>query len=390
MRGHIKKRSKRSWSIWLDLGRDATGRRRQKCLTVKGARRDAERELNRIIREIETGAFVEPSKMTMTDYLDRWLKDHARNRVSPKTHERYSELINAHIVPALGHYRLSQLRPLHVQGLYTNLLEKGRKDGRGGLSPQTVVHIHRLLRAALQQAIRWQLLARNPADAVDPPRPAKTEMIALTEAETATLLEAAKRSRLRLPILIAVATGLRRGELLGLRWTDIDLDGGEASIQRTLEQTRDGLRLKEPKTQKAARTVALPSLAVEALRVYKVQQGERRLSLGPAYEDQGLVFAREDGSLWPPDTFSTAFCALIRRSGLPRIRFHDLRHSHASQLLRQGVHPKVVSERLGHSSVKTTLDIYSHVVPGMQREAALGVDAALRRAIEDEENKRGK
>lgn len=387
MKGHIKKRSKHSWSFWIDLGRDANGRRRQKCITVKGTRRDAERELARVINEIDTGSFVEPSHMTVADFLKQWL-DHARNRVSPKTRERYGELTEAHIVPNLGSYKLSQLKPLHIQGFYSDALVKGRKDGRGGLSPQTVVHIHRLLRAALQQAIRWQLLARNPADAVDPPRPAKTEMRALTEAETATLLRAAERSSLRLPILVAVATGLRRGELLALRWSDIDLKTGETSVQRTLEQTKEGLRFKEPKTQRASRTVALPAIAVEALKRRKVQQAERRLQLGPVYEDHGLIFARDDGSPWPPDAFSTAFASLIRRSGLPRVRFHDLRHSHASQLLRQGVHPKVVSERLGHSSVNTTLDIYSHVVPGMQRDAALGVDRALRQAIDDENKKK--
>ena len=387
MKGHIKKRSKQSWSIWIDLGRDGNGRRRQKCITVRGRRKDAERELARIVNEIETGAFVEPSHMTVATYLKRWL-DHARNRVSPKTHERYAELSRTHITPSIGSYKLSQLKPLHIQEFYSNALKNGRKDGRGGLSPQTGVHIHRLLRAALQQAIRWQLLARNPADAVDPPRPPKTEMKALTEVETAALLRVAEGSFLYLPILVAVVTGLRRGELLGLRWSDIEIGTGETSVQRTLEQTSEGLRFKEPKTQKASRTVMMPAIAVDALKAHKVHQAERRLMLGPAYEDHGLVFARDDGSPWPPDTFSTAFAALIRRSGFPHVRFHDLRHSHATQLLRQGVHPKVVSERLGHSSVKTTLDIYSHVVPGMQLDAAMGIDRAMRQAINDENKKK--
>ncbi len=387
MKGHIKKRSQQSWSIWIDLGRDGNGRRRQKCITVRGRRKDAERELARIVNEIETGAFVEPSHMTVAIYLERWL-DHARNRVSPKTHERYAELSRTHITPGIGSYKLSQLKPLHIQEFYSHALEKGRKDGRGGLSPQTVVHIHRLLRASLQQAIRWQLLARNPADAVDPPRPPKTEMKALTEVETAALLRIAEESSLYLHILVAVVTGLRRGELLGLRWSDIDIGTGETSVQRTLEQTSEGLRFKEPKTQKASRTVMMPAIAVDALKAHKVHQAETRLMLGPAYEDNGLVFARDDGSPWPPDTLSTAFAALIRRSGFPHIRFHDLRHSHASQLLRQGVHPKVVSERLGHSSVKTTLDIYSHVVPGMQLDAAMGIDRAMRQAINDENKKK--
>ncbi len=388
MKGHIRRRGKRSWAIVIDLGRDANGRRRQKWITVKGLRRDAERELARIINEIETGEFVEPSKMTVGEYLERWLSDHARTRVGAKTFERYGELIRGHIVPALGAYRLSQLRPLHIQGLYTEALKSGRKDGHGGLSPQTVVHVHRVLRAALKQAVRWRLLSRNPADDVDPPRPPKTEMRALTEDETAKLLSAAARSTLATPILVAVTTGLRRGELLGLRWTDIVLDRGELIVRRSLQQTRDGLTYKEPKTARARRKVTLASLAVEALRQHKAVQAEERLRLGSVYQNNGLVFPRPDGQPWPPDAFTSTFAAFIRRSKLPQIRFHDLRHSHASQLLRQGVHPKVVSERLGHSTVSITLDTYSHVLPGLQHDAALGVNGALRSAIEREKNEK--
>ncbi len=387
MKGHIRQRGKRSWAVVLDLGRDADGRRRQRWHTVHGTKKDAQRELARLLHELNTGAYVEPARMSVGEYLERWLADYAKNSVAAKTFERYAEIVRVNLKPALGHLPLPKLQPLHIQSYYSKALSEGRRDGRGGLSAQTVLHHHRVLHVALAQAVRWQLLSRNPADAVQPPRAAKTEMRALTEDETAKLLRAAAWSTLYMPILVSVTTGLRRGELLGLRWVDATLDHGELAVRRSLQQTRDGLTYKEPKTACARRTVTLPPLTVEALRQHKVSQTEQRLRLGPIFEDNDLVFPRPDGRPWSPDAFTSAFSAFIRRSGLPRIRFHDLRHSHASQLLRQGVHPKVVSERLGHSTVGITLDTYSHVLPGLQRDAALGIDLALRKALEQEKNR---
>ena len=207
-------------------------------------------------------------------------------------------------------------------------------------------------------------------------------MQGVDEAGTARLLQAVEGMRLYMPVLLAVMTGMRRGEILALRWQDTDLEKGLVAVRRSLEQTRDGLRFKQPKTGKGMRSVALPGIAIQVLRRHRTEQAQERLKLGPAYEDNDLICPRPDGSPWPPDSLSTAFASLIRRSDLPRIRFHDLRHSHATQLLRHGIHPKVVSERLGHSKVGITLDTYSHVLPGMQEEAASKVDAALRTAIE--------
>lgn len=187
----------------------------------------------------------------------------------------------------------------------------------------------------------------------------------------------------RLPVLLAVTTGLRRGEILGLRWEDVNLRTSVLTVRQPLEQTKGGIALKQPKTQKARRTVALPQLSVEALRYRKKEQAKERLLFGPDYNGHGLVLARADGSPWKPDSFTSSYRSLVRRLGLSHIRFHDLRHTHATQLLRQGVHPKVVSERLGHSTVGITLDVYSHVLPGMQEDAAHRVDVALRTALQD-------
>jgi integrase len=382
MRGHIRKRSRASWAIVIDLGRDPGGKRRQKWHTVHGTKQDAERELANLLNSIHKGDYVEPSKMTVSDYLSNWLAEYAKLNVSPKTYERYMDIISKNILPALGEYHLSKLRPLHIQSFYTDALTQGRKDGRGGLSAQTVLHFHRVLRKALQQAVKWQLLARNPTEAVEAPRPQRKEMHAVDETGTARLLHAVEGMRLYMPVLLAVMTGMRRGEILALRWQDTDLEKGKIAVRRSLEQTRDGLRFKQPKTGKGMRSIALPGIAVQTLRRHKIAQAQERLRLGPAYEDNDLVCPRLDGGPWAPDSLSTAFAGLIRRSDLPRVRFHDLRHSHATQLLRHGIHPKVVSERLGHSKVGITLDTYSHVLPGMQEEAASKVDAALRVAME--------
>jgi integrase len=293
-------------------------------------------------------------------------------------------------MPALGHHVLPKLRPLHIQEFYANALAKGRKNGNGGLSPQTVLHFHRILHKALTQAVRWQLLARNPATAVEPPRPQREQMRALDEKETATLIKSLAGNQLYLPTVLAVAGGLRRGEILALRWQDVDLGNGRAVICRSLEQTKDGLRFKSPKTERGRRTVVLPGFAQEALRSHKVQQAAKRLATGPAYSDHDLICARPDGTPWPPDALSTAFAAFVRASDLVHFRFHDLRHTHATQLLRHGVHPKIVSERLGHSNIAITLDTYSHVLPGMQEDAIAAFDASLRVSLASSRNAQDK
>jgi integrase len=380
MKGHIRKRGK-SWAVVFDLGRDASGKRRQKWHAVPGTRRDAQRELARLLNEMNTGAYVEPARMTVSEFLDRWLADYAKPKVSPKTFECYQEMIDGHIRPALGAYLLPKLAPLHIQSFYSRALASGRKDGKGGLSAQSVVHFHRLLHKALAQAVKWQLLARNPVDAVEPPRAERKEMRALDEDETARLLSLLGESRLYMPTMLAVTTGLRRGEILGLRWGNVDLVAGTLTVVQSLEQTKGGLRLKSPKTHRSRRSIALPAMTTAALRLHRVKQAEERLALGPAYDDEGFVCPRPGGAPWAPDVLSTAFAAFVRRSGLKQFRFHDLRHSHASHLLRAGVHPKIVSERLGHSTVGITLDTYSHVLPGMQQDAVKLIDAALATAI---------
>lgn len=380
MKGHLRKRGDRSWAVVLELGRGADGKRRQKWHTVHGTRKHAERELTRLVNDLNTGGYVEPSTMLVRDYLELWL-GRVEPQVAAKTFERYGDIVRGHLVPSLGQHLLSKLQPVHIQQSYADALRDGRKNGKGGLSTQTVLHHHRVLRKALHQAVRLQLLARNPADAVDPPRPARREMMALDEAQTGALLQLAEGTPLHLPVLLAVTTGMRRGEVLALRWEDMDLERGVARVRRSLQQTRDGLSFKEPKTAKSRRQVDLPSIAVDALRARRVEQAKHRLRLGPAYDDGGLICSLADGAPVRPNSVTSTFKALARRAGVPALRFHDLRHGHATHLLRHSVHPKIVSERLGHSTIGITLDTYSHMLPGTQREAAHLLDTALRAAI---------
>lgn len=386
MQGHIRQRGD-TWTIVVKVGEYPNGRPRYKWHGGFKTKKEAQRELTRILNEMNTGAYVEPSRMTVALYLDRWLADYAKTNVSAKTYEGYEEFIQKHLVPTLGHYLLAKLTPLHIQAYYSKALQTGRRDGKGGLSPQTVLHHHRVLREAMQQAVKWQLLARNPVDAVQPPKPQRKEMKTLDEEETIQLLEATKGTLLHIPVLVAAATGMRRGEILALRWEDVDLKAGVLSVCQSLEETAAGLSFKQPKTAKSRRVVDLPPMLVEALVRHKSEQANQRLQIGAAYENHGLVVAREDGRPVVPSRLSITFGAFVKKTGRV-IRFHDLRHTHASVLLKKGIHPKVVSERLGHSNIGITLDTYSHVMPGMGREAALRFDEALRAAPQSNQNLR--
>ncbi len=381
MRGSIKQRGKGVWRLVFDLERDHTGRRRQKVVTFKGNRSDAEAELTQQLAKAKNGGLVEPNNLTVAEYLARWI-EHVATRTSAKTQERYEEIVRLGLVPHLGAIKLSKLRPIDIQGFYAEALKSGHMQRAGGLSARTVLHYHRILSQALKQAVKWQLLPRNPAEAVDPPKPEHREMIALDEDQTATLIDRVKGNAVYVPVLLAVTTGLRRGEVLAFRWCDVDLDRAALTVTRTLEKTREGgLRFKQPKTRKSRRTISLPSIAVGALRKHRVEQAELYLSLGVGWDDDGLVCARPDGGPINPNTLTSGFASFVRKTDIPRVRFHDLRHTHATQLLKEGVHPKVAQERLGHATIAVTLDLYSHVMPGMQEDAALRVDRALKAAL---------
>lgn len=379
MKGHIRERSPGHWAIIIDVRDPTTGRRRRKWHSFAGTKREAQRECARLVSDLSGGAYVEPSRTTLREYLDQWL-EHMKGQITPRSYERYAELVHKNLVPLIGSVPLTKLRPTMISQAYGRSLENGRRDGKGGLSPPTVQYMHRVLRHALQQAVRWQFLVCNPADAVKPPKAERREMKALDADGTAALIEVARHTGLFVPILLGALCGMRRGEIVALRWRSVDLERAQLSIVASTEQTRDGVREKPPKSGRG-RTVALPSLVIEEMQQHRLRQAEALLRLGVRLSDERHVVTRADGEPVQPRSLTHSFANFLKKHGLQRIRFHDLRHSHATHLLASGVHPKIAQERLGHSSVAITLDLYSHVLPGLQADAAARVDDGVRAAI---------
>jgi integrase len=316
---------------------------------------------------IEAAVLATEKDPSLALYLKEWLS-HARGRVRATTYKGYECLIRCYVLPALGEVRLSELSPLHIQRLYSSLLTPERN-----LSAGTVLNLHLVLTQALGQAVRWGILDKNPAKGAQPPRPVRPEPVVVDPAMASRIVAALQGSAVELPGTMAISTGMRRGEILGLRWADLGPDLRHAQVRRTLHTTGRGLAFSEPKTRRSRRAVALPEIVRPPLDRAREEQALRR-SNAKAWQDLDLVIDRGDGGPLHPDTLSSRWRLFLRRSGLPHIRFHDLRHAHATLMLLQGVHPKVVSERLGHASVGITLDIYSHVLPSMQQDAVRAFD----------------
>jgi integrase len=384
MKGHIRERSPGHWAIVIDVRDAATGKRKRRWHSFKGTKRATQIECARLISELQGGTYIDPSKATVSAFLDQWL-DYTKSRVSPRTYERYVEICQRNIVPLLGAITLVKLRPAQISSAWTSALASGHRGhggrGRGGtLSARTVHHMHTVLKAALGRAVRWEMLIRNPAEAVDPPRPERAAMTTYDMPQTAELIEVATGTRMLVPIVLAALCGMRRGEIAALRWEQVDLARGQLSVIQSAEQTKSGVRYKPPKSGKG-RTVAMSATVTDELRQHRLRQAQGLLRLGVRQSDATFVCAREDGAPLQPNSLTIYWARLLAGTALPRIRFHDLRHAHATHLLSSGVHPKVASERLGHSKVGITLDLYSHVLPGMQEDAAARVDDALQAAI---------
>lgn len=360
--GSVYKRKDGRWEARISL--DHGGR---KALYGK-TRTEVARKLTEALKARQDGLPLVPERQTVQQYLGSWLDGVARLRVRPTTFDGYERLVRLHVNPEIGSVRLARLTPQALARLYERLLQKG-------LSARTVSLTHSVLHSALSQALRWNLVARNPADAVDPPRTQRREFRTLALEEAGRLLEGARSDRLYALYVLALTCGLRQAELLGLRWIDVDPDRAILAVRQQALRVRGGWTFSEPKTGKGRRTVTLPALAVEALRLHRLRQSQEKLRLGPAWDDLGLVFANQIGRpIEKQNLLRRSFWPLLERTGLPHIRFHDLRHTAATLLLEQGVHPKVVQERLGHSTISVTMDTYSHVMPTLQREAAEKLD----------------
>jgi integrase len=364
-----------SWSYVVDVAQPGEKRKQRSKAGFK-TRKEAQAALNDILGSMQRGTYVGPSKATLGDFLqDEWLPA-IEGTIRPSTLRSYRLQVDAHIVPRLGTVPLQRLDGGAINRFYASLAENGRTDGNGGLRPASIRRVHASLHRALKDAVRWGKLTRNPADAADPPRvraSAAKQMATWTAEELRSFLDSVEGDPLYALWLTLASTGMRRGEALGLKRSDLDLEHGRASIRRTLIAIGYELHVSTPKTAKGNRQIALDPRTVEALKAHRKAQAQDQLAMGEHYQDNGLVFARPDGTPIHPDRLSKMFNRHVAASGLRRIRLHDLRHTHATIALRAGIHPKVVSERLGHGSVGITLDTYSHAIPAMQHEAAEAV-----------------
>ncbi|MBI3927186.1 MAG: site-specific integrase [Armatimonadetes bacterium] len=380
--GQIIPRGPGVFVVRIFLGRDETGRRKYHNHTVRGSKKDAQTWLNAALREKDLGSFTPGAKVSVSEYFDHWLEASARARLKPQTLKSYSQHFDLYLKPTLGARRLDQLAPLEIQTAYTGLMD-------GGLSARTVQYGHAILRASLKQAVRWGLLARNPCDLVEPPKPSsqqkseKPPVKAFTRQQTDLFLRTADRiTELGRLFRVAVNTGLRPGEILGLQWTDIDFPAARLHVQRVLVNERWRVEgapiLHTPKTRKSRRPVLLPPTALQALQQQRTEQLQARMAAGALYQNLDLVFADAHGGPLEERRVGRVFKRVLKAAGLPsHFALYSLRHTAATLLLLAGVNPKVVSDLLGHASVTITLDVYSHVLPSLQEETAAHMERLL-------------
>jgi integrase len=377
-----------NWRVRIFIGRDGNEKRRYINKTIRGKKKDAQDYLNKTLTAISAGTFVEPSPMTVSAYFDKWLVA-TRGRVREKTFRSYEDVLRLYVRPAIGEKRLMDVRPLDLQSLYSHMQATKLKDKEApqpgviyglGLSARTIRYAHTVSFNAFRQAVKWHMLARNPCEAVEPPRKVGKEMQALSPDEATRFLEAATPDRFGVLFELALCTGMRPSEYLGLQWKDVDMEKGIITVQRTLTWRKGGgWYFDEPKTPRSRRNIPLPATALRALKEHKRQQAEARMKVGAAYQNNDLVFATGDGTpLLLRNLIRRHFRPVLKRAKLPlTLRLYDLRHTCATLLLSAGVHPKVASERLGHSSVMLTMDVYSHVLPSMQEAATEKLESIL-------------
>jgi len=377
-RGYIRQRGNDIYNVAVSLGKDMkTGKYKYQWNTVRGSRKDAERKLTELLHQVDTGKLIRPGKIHLKEYLEKWLSDYVWPNLAPRAAEGYEHICRHHLIPTLGTVTLNGLRPEHIADYQKEKLKAGRNDGTG-LSAQTVRHHHTCLHKALETAVQWGLLARNTADAVTPPRAQGVEMKTWDIDDMETFLEDARQTPYFALFAVALFTGMRRSELLALRWCDLDLLELQCHVTRSLHVLRGGqVVIRQPKTAKGRRMIALSPLTASILREHREKQKLERAMLGVSLTDDNLVFSNLEGKPLLPNTVTHAWIKLVRRTGIKPIRFHDARHSHASLMLKQGTHPKIVQERLGHASIQVTLDTYSHVAPGLQEAAAARFDQAF-------------
>lgn len=358
--GTIFQRPSGQWVARISLGYDTvTHKRLQKAFTGK-TKEEVRRKLTEAMRAHDQGLTVNPKAQTVGQFLTHWLEEVVKQRVRPATYRSYEQIVRNHLMPGLGKYPLQKLTPLIVQTFLNAKAETGI----------SVEHLRRVLRSALTQAVKWDLVPRNAAALVSAPKKEKHEFAYLSPEMAKAFLVAAKEHRAEALFTVAVAVGLRLGEALGLRWQDVDLDEGTLTVRYQLQRLGGKAQLVEPKTTRARRTLPLPEFAIKALKAHKVRQLEERLMNADVWREQGLVFPSSVGTPMFERNVRRTLSAILTKCELPPMRFHDLRHTCATLLLVQGTDPRTIMETLGHSQIALTLNTYSHVLPSLQRDAA--------------------
>ena len=365
--GSITRRADGRWMARVDLGWQ-DGKRRRKTLYGR-TKREVQDKLRETLHRTEKGLPPVPEQETVGAFLHRWLEI-IRSQLRPRTHRSYEQIVRIHLEPGIGRVRLAKLTPLDV----STWLESRRTAGVGG---RTIHYARAVLRAALNKALKWGLVSRNVASLTDPPRYRARQIAPLTPEQAKKFLAAVADHRLEALFTVAVGLGLRLGEALGLPWDAVSLDAGTLSVRQTLERGGKQPRFGEPKSARGRRTIVLPRIVTAALRKHRTRQLQERLVAGRRWNDYGLVFTTEAGAPLDGCNVNRTFKAVLRRAGLPAIRYHDLRHTAATLLLAQGIDPRTIMETLGHSQISLTLNTYAHVVPALQREAAAKMDEIL-------------
>jgi len=404
MRGQVRKRGEPgSWEYIVDVGMAAaqrcescnkrlwTERRpKEKCPKCDGPLKETEERrretksgfatqkecqaaMNKLLVAVDQQSYSVPTKASVREYLTKEWLPAVKATIRPSTYNSYVQHVECHVAPHIGSVKLQKLTGSQVNALYAKLADTGRKDGKTGLSPMTIHHVHACLHKACKDAVRWGHISRNPLDAADPPRKkgdGTKEMKTWTKEQVKAFLGAMQDERLS-PLWHTIAmTGMRRGEAIGLRWSDVDLEGGRLAVRRALIPNGRDVVVSEPKTVKGRRVIAVDPGTVEVLKAQAARQLEEQGKWDEAWVETGLVFTQENGEALDPESVSRYWRQAVKKAMLPKIRLHDLRHTHATLALQAGIHPKVVSERLGHATVSITLDTYSHAIPAMQEEAA--------------------
>lgn len=371
MAGQIINRGKRTWLVRIYLGRGANGKRKYKNKTIHGTKDDAQKYLNAKLREKDLGILADAGNQTLNEFLDMWLKTAVKPRVSLRTADNYKFLIEKYVKDAIGDIKLENLSRLGIEKIYADMQEKG-------LSARSVKHVHTTLKNALKQAVEWEYLQKNVAEYCKIPKVTRKERRVLSPDEANAFLDAASQFKQGLVFEFALLTGMRPEEYLALQWKDIDFERCTAQVRRALVKHKGSWSFEQPKTAKSNRTVSLPKPLVEKLRKHKIKQNTRRLKYGLVWQNYDLVFCGREGN--PHDIRNLTyrfFRPILTKAGLPQIRLYDLRHTHATLLLIAEENPKIVAERLGHSTVLLTLDTYSHVIPTMQKQTTEKLEKML-------------